>query len=76
MIHSGMNLKHIAATVVGLAAPLLAYLRVIRPCHFGWGATEEEVHQPLPGDELIPHPKTQSTRIITILAAPTYCAFC
>lgn len=73
MIHSGMNLKHIAATVVGLAASLLAYLRVIRPYHLGWEAKEKEVHQPLPGDELIPHPKTQSTRVIT---APTYCAFC
>jgi hypothetical protein len=35
-----------------------------------WGAAHEEVHQPLPDDSLIPHPKMESTRAIKIQAHP------
>jgi hypothetical protein len=34
-----------------------------------WGATDHELHQPLPGDELIAAADVQSTRAITIRAA-------
>ena len=34
-----------------------------------WGATDDEVHRPMPGDELIPHPIAETTHAITILAA-------
>ncbi len=34
-----------------------------------WGATDDEVHRPLPGDELIPHPMVETTHAITIQAA-------
>ena len=33
-----------------------------------WGATDEEVHRPMPGDELIPHPMVETTHAITIQA--------
>ncbi len=52
------------ATVAG------AYALFIRPWHLHWGATDEEVHQPLPGDAWIPYPKMETTRAITIQARP------
>jgi hypothetical protein len=36
----------------------------------GWGATPAEAERELPGDELVPQPKMQSTRAITIQAPP------
>jgi hypothetical protein len=47
-----------------------AYLRLVRPWHQRWGATDEEVRRPLPGDQEIPQPTVQSTRAITIAAPP------
>src|ERR1700694_2958955 len=34
-----------------------------------WGASDDEVHRPLPGDALIPHPMIETTHAITIQAA-------
>jgi hypothetical protein len=39
---------------------------VVRPWYLRWGASEDEVRKPLPGDELVPDPKIQSTRAVTI----------
>lgn len=47
-----------------------AYLRLVRPWHQRWGATDEEVRRRLPGDEEIPQPTVQSTRAITVAAPP------
>jgi hypothetical protein len=44
------------------------YLFGIRPWLLRWGATPEELRQPLPGDALVPEPWIQSTRAITIHA--------
>jgi hypothetical protein len=33
-----------------------------------WGATDRELDEPLPGDDLLPHPVAQCTRALTILA--------
>src|SRR5215207_5380308 len=45
-----------------------AYALVVRPWHLRWGATEEEIGKPLPGDELAPNPAIESTRSITVNA--------
>ncbi len=34
-----------------------------------WGATDDEVHQPMPGDALIPHAMVETTHAITIQAS-------
>jgi len=34
-----------------------------------WGATDEEVHKPLPGDEIVPHPMLETTHTVTIDAS-------
>jgi hypothetical protein len=50
------------------AGAAATYVWAIRPWHLRWGATDEEIEQPLPGDELAPHPKLRATHAITINA--------
>lgn len=62
-----LNLKTLMAVICGAGA-LAAYVLLIRPWHLKWGATEEELKMPLPGDELVKHPKLNATHAITINA--------
>ncbi|MFQ5592996.1 MAG: hypothetical protein ACE5HA_02485 [Anaerolineae bacterium] len=64
-------MKTRARMVVAGAAAMAGYGLAIRPWHLRWGATDTEVNQPQPGDDLIPHPSTESTRSITINASAT-----
>lgn len=50
------------------AGALAAYVCRIRPWHLRWGATDEELNDPLIGDELVPHPKLKATHAVTINA--------
>jgi hypothetical protein len=50
-----------------LAAASGAYL--LRRMGRRWGASDDEVHRSMPGDELIPHPMVESTHAITIQAS-------
>lgn len=52
---------------LGAAAPWI-YLLALRRWVLHWGATEVEVSQELPGDDVIPDPAWQSTRAIDIAA--------
>ena len=54
--------------VGSLAVASAAYL--LRRQGKRWGATEDEVHRSLPGDELVPHPMLETTHAITIHALP------
>ena len=65
-----MNARRIKyAGLIGMmAATVMAYVRLVRPWLLRWGATPEEAHRPLPGDELIPHPAMSATRALTIQA--------
>jgi hypothetical protein len=56
----------LAAAAVTVAA--LGSLRLLRGWHERWGATPEELVGPLPGDDLVPEPASQSTRAITVRA--------
>jgi hypothetical protein len=55
-------------TLLGAMA-LVAYQTVVRPWLRGWGATNGERREPLPGDELV-RGRYQSTHAITIGAPP------
>jgi hypothetical protein len=55
--------SHGAALASGLVG---GYLAIGRPLMLHWGATCEELRAPLPGDELVPDPATQSTRAVSI----------
>jgi len=58
------------AVGLGIVVVVVAvYVWVVKPWHMRWGATDAEVAQPMPGDELIPG-AGQATRAITIKAAP------
>lgn len=46
------------------------YVGVVRPWYMRWGATDQEVTEPLPGDPMIPPSAVVSTRAITIHAPP------
>jgi hypothetical protein len=61
----GRRLRELAALGTSVA---IVYVFGIRPWLLRWGATHEELHQPLPGDALVPEPWIQSTRAITIHA--------
>jgi hypothetical protein len=58
--------------IVGAAFIVLVLLfsPLLKGWYRGWGATPAEVKKKLPGDELVPHPRMQSTRAITIQAPP------
>jgi hypothetical protein len=67
------RLRQVALVGVAGGAGLLgAYLRIIRPWTLRWGATDEEVGRPLPGDRLMTRPGFKATRAITIAARPEY----
>jgi hypothetical protein len=57
-----------AAAAIVLAGGSLAALAATRRWHQHWGATDEEIARPLPGDDLIPNSKLDSTHAITIHA--------
>jgi hypothetical protein len=56
---------------VGAAAGAALAYRFLRPAALNWGATAEEIHGRLPGDELLPEPDLVATRAITVDAPPS-----
>ena len=63
-----MKARHASAAALALAGGSLAVLVGTRRWHQHWGATDEEIARPLPGDDLIPAAKLDSTHAITIHA--------
>jgi hypothetical protein len=55
---------------VGAAVAAVAGWKVFERWHRSWGATEDELVMELPGDELTAGPVEQSTRAVTVDAAP------
>jgi hypothetical protein len=52
------------------ALPLFATAPLYRHWHMRWGATDEEVHSPMPGDDTVPRASFNATRAITIETPP------
>lgn len=65
-----MGARRTLLTLLSAVVAVLAYARLIRPWHLTWGATPDEVRQPMRGDDRIPHPGVSATRAITIAAPP------
>jgi hypothetical protein len=57
----------LAVGALGTLTVLAAYRRWIQPWQHRWGATDEEAHRAMPGDDLIPD-AASTTRAITIAA--------
>ena len=62
------TMRGAAGLALGGAVALAAYLRLIRPRLLRWGATDGEVCHALPGDDLVPRPRYETTRAVTIRA--------
>jgi hypothetical protein len=58
------------AAVAG-AAVIGGYMGVVRPWHVRWGATDAEVRERLPGDEVVPDAELEATHAVTIEAPVT-----
>ncbi len=56
----------IAAVIALVGLVMVVYWVWARPYQLHWGATDEEVNRPMPGDELDPTPTFLATRAITI----------
>jgi hypothetical protein len=63
-----MKARHASAAALALAGGSLAVLVATRRWHQHWGATDEEIARPLPGDDLIADSNLDSTHAITIHA--------
>ena len=50
------------------AAAFAGYTFLARPWFLRWGASDEEVRQRLPGDDIVKHPRSMTTRAVTIQA--------
>ena len=61
----------LAIGALGIIAVLGAYRLWIQPWQHRWGATDDEVHRTMPGDDLIPD-AASTTRAITIAAPPEH----
>jgi hypothetical protein len=61
----GRDRRCAALAAAGVAA---IYLRVLRPWHMNWGASDAEARGPVAGDELMPGAGIVSTRVIEIAA--------
>ena len=70
-----MSIRNTIAGLIGIciaiASAIASYVVFIRPWHLRWGSRDEEVEQPLPGDDLVPEPKLQATHAVTIQASPS-----
>jgi len=55
---------------MAVGAATAAYLLFIRPWQLRWGATDEELERPMPGDEVVERPTFNATRAVTIEARP------
>ena len=67
---------HRTATNVALvldamtAIPWFVSAPLVRAWHLRWGARPDEVHGPMPGDEVVPRAQFVATRAVTIGAPP------
>ena len=66
-------MRRISFVSVAAGAALLAtgaYVRVLRPWTKRWGATDDEVARPMPGDAVVARADYVATRAVTIQASP------
>lgn len=57
--------------ILGGAIGVVVAYAVYRRWQMRWGATDEEVARPMPGDDVVPHPWFSATRAISIQAPPS-----
>jgi hypothetical protein len=63
-----MQLRRLGQAAIVVGGGYLAALAATRRWHQHWGASDQEITKPLPGDDLIPEARLDSTHAITIQA--------
>jgi hypothetical protein len=66
-----MSSRPVQLVTLGVAVVSFLYMVVVRPWFTRWGASGTEVSRMYPGDALIPQPRYESVRAITIHAPPS-----
>jgi hypothetical protein len=69
--HAGLG-RFLLGGAMAVLALAGAYLLAIRPWHLTWGATDDEVRRPMPGDGIHSHPSFNATRAVTVEAGPEH----
>lgn len=64
-------MRTIVRLLLNLVVSFGVYWFIFRPRQARWGADNDEVNAPLPGDDIAPEPTTQVTHAITINAPPS-----
>jgi len=66
--------KGVVEGIVGAAfiTVTFAFSPLLKSWYRSWGANDSEVRRNLPGDDLVPHPKSIATRAITIQAPASH----
>ena len=62
--------RGVAASAIALLLALALFWLVYRPWALTWGATDDEVARPMPGDSVVADPTFNATRAVTIDAPP------
>jgi len=65
-----MKLLVALVAAAAIASAVAGYLRILRPRHVRWGATDDEVRRPMSGDVLVQDPVMAATRGISVCARP------
>jgi hypothetical protein len=66
-----MQARAVVRTLPIMAMGVSVYMKVIRPWQLRWGATDDEVRGPMPGDEIVARPTFNATRAVTVEAPPS-----
>ena len=61
----------VGVAILAMGVAVLFYSSMLLPWHTRWGTVGNEATTTLPGDSLVAHPKTRSTRAVTIAAPPS-----
>jgi len=56
----------VIASILIVLVPV--YLVILRPWQLRWGATDEEIERPMPGDNIVGNPSFNATRAVTVHA--------
>lgn len=67
-----MKIAALWPPVLVTATAIMAYLKLGRPRVLNWGATPEETTRAMPGDDILRDAVLQTTRAVTVEAAPEH----
>ena len=66
-----MRAGQIRGAALATGAVLAGYMVLARPWTLGWGASDEEAAERVPGDEVVERPRYQTTHAVAIRAPPS-----